>query len=95
MKKQSDVGLKHIQNLGIKTARDIDSVVKRMAEIIGNRNTAISLIESFYKSSDSCSSEIDYEKKNSNYEIAMAFSGSYDADIIRKACNWISKMIFC
>ena len=91
MKEHTDVGLKHIQNLGIRTARDIDAVVKKISEITGNKNTTISMIEGFYKKSGNCLSEIDYEKKNSDYEIAMAFSGAYDADIIRKACNWISE----
>lgn len=30
-----------------------------------------------------------YDRKNDDYDVAMFVTGAYDADIIRKACDWI------
>ena len=30
-----------------------------------------------------------YDRKNEDYDVAMFVTGAYDADIVRKACNWI------
>jgi len=82
--KTLDVGSEHIARLEIRPCNSMNEMVSRYTKAFGsdNERNILSLYDA-QRGSDF------YVKKDSDYDLAMAFSGSYDADIVRKVCNCI------
>lgn len=89
-KKPIDIGLSHIQKLGIRSARNIKQVINELVEKHGPEK-ASAIIEALNEASDDDAPVGQlYNVKNKDYDTSMIFSGGYDADIIRRVCNWVN-----
>ena len=82
-----DVGLHYIKKLGIKPERSAQKIFDKLSQEFGAIE-ADAYMDSLYDMTDK-NKKLFYKLKNSDYQKSMIFSGAYDADIIRKACNWI------
>lgn len=89
MGKTIDVGVEHINRLNIKALPDANSIYKALGIKYG-KNKARRILDDIYEASEKERSFL-YDKKNANYDVAMIFSGGYDANIIRYACNWVAE----
>ena len=87
MKKKKDVGLEHIIKLDISAVRSVREIYNKFVNKYGQEK-AKEIMNNIYGQEEMIT-KIGYDKKNEDYDISMIFSGSYDADIVRKACNWI------
>ena len=85
MAKTKEMGLEHVIKLGITSVRDIRGIYSELARKYGQVK-AIEIME--YLTDEDNPLSI-YDRKNKDYDTAMIFSGGYDADIVRKACNWV------
>jgi len=87
---KKDARLQHVEILGIKPANDIDEIIDRLLAKFGSsaEKEMVNFVESVGKLEGEPAL---YDLKNKEYEKAMIFSGGYDADIIRKACNWVNE----
>ncbi len=88
MKHDKDIGLIHIEKLGIQGFRDGRALQNEFEKKFGGQ--AIEMLNSFLDASADGNTSDFYYAKNQNYDAAMILSGGFDADIIRKCCNWIS-----
>jgi SAM-dependent methyltransferase len=88
MKRKKDIGLQHIQKLGIRQPRSGKKFIDELEKQFGDEKlTALDTFEE---------RNIDYyQHKNQDYDFAMSYSGGFDADIIRHVCNWIDKHKEC
>ena len=87
MKKEIEPGLEHIKKLHISAFRDGRAVYNEFSRKYGQRKSH-EIVDSIFEAAGQSQQEL-YEKKNSDYDIAMIFTGGYDADIVRRSCNWI------
>lgn len=90
MKKRNDLGLEHVLKLGIRAARDGRGILNELAKEYG-RDIARKKLDAIFEVAEKDGKEQMYEVKNAEYNLAMIFSGCYDADIVRKTCNWIAE----
>jgi len=90
MKKQTtDAGLEYLKRLGIRAAKDRNSIVRDMEGAYGKKE-----VDAFFKEFDALCKKGDrksYDVKNADYDRSIFFTGSYDGDIIRRCCNWIEE----
>lgn len=89
MKKKKDIGLEHINRLNIQTVRDPSALFTMFSMKYGYKK-AKEICDDLYGAMERLGHHEFYAKKDADYNIAMTFSGCYDADIVRKACNWIN-----
>lgn len=87
MKKKADEGLKYIQKLGIRAERSYENVVNNLIKACGE-NEAKAYLDRIMDAQKTVISDL-YAGKNSDFEKCMIFTGGYDADVVRKTCNWI------
>ena len=87
MKKDFEPGLEHVKKLHISAFRDGRSIYTEFSRKYGQKK-AREICDTLLKASERDTQAV-YEIKNKDYDISMLFSGGYDADIIRKACNWV------
>ena len=87
MEKEKDMGLRYLMELGIRPARDKKGMYTQLKKQLGQRE-ADRLMEQVWQESDV---QRLYDVKNESYEKGITFSGAYDGDIYRKACNWIAR----
>ena len=87
--KELSVGEKHVKRLGIRAINSQDRLEKEGSRIFGNG--FLDIVHRIQRDSNSP----DYDVKNSDYDIAMFYSGAYDYHIIVKACDWISEHKEC
>ncbi len=80
----ADPGLTHVSRLGIKACNSENEMFSRYAKACGQDR--VGEIKTLYYSKRG---KEFYALKDSDYDLAMIFSGSYDADIVRNICNWI------
>ena len=85
MKRQKEAGLQYLMDLGIRAAKDKEGMKKQLAEKLG-KEAAQALLQRIDGETDA---QVIYDLKNADLDTALAFSGAYDSDIYRKACNWI------
>lgn len=86
-----------MQRLRIRPARDLSHFRSSLVERIG-RDAADELRQLNIKRMKSGLIEdalAFYACKNSSLQISTAFSGLYDGDLFRRACNWIQENITC
>lgn len=88
MAKAKEAGLEHVKKLNIRAARESKDIYNELAVKYG-QNMAREILDDIYGVDMVKEHQKIYEKKNSDYDVAMIFSGGFDADIVRKACNWI------
>ncbi len=89
MKKKIDVGLEHIIKLDIHAVHEPNGLYNAFCKKY-NQTKAREICKNLYGSAEHVGMQKFYENKNADYDVAMIFSGCYDADIVRKACNWIN-----
>ncbi len=89
MKKIKDPGLEHIKKLNIRAVRDPKDIFNELTGRYG-KSRAREIIDGIYGSLVRDGQVAMYDQKNADYEISMLISGGYDADIVRRACNWVS-----
>ena len=91
-KKKADEGLQYMLSLGFNPAKNMSGVEEQL-EKASDKQTARDFMLTIDKRIKSGCSDNDtfYPLKNKNLQFSLALSSAYDADIIRKACNWISK----
>lgn len=87
MKYNIEPGLEHIKKLHISVFRDARGVYNEFSRKYGQKK-AHEIVDNLLDAADQSQQEL-YKKKNADYDIAMLFSGGYDADIVRRSCNWI------
>lgn len=87
-KKVTEPGLLYVQKVGIKPAKDMHKIYSDLAAKFGKADAEkfLETLLGFYKNGEI---EKRYEYKNADIDKCMIFTGGFDADIIRKACNWI------
>lgn len=88
-KKTTEAGLEYVKKVGIKAAKDRDGIKKELERACGKKEAAAFLDE--FKELSSKEDVNSYECKNRDYKTCMIFTGGYDADIIRKCCNWVDE----
>ncbi|WP_026489912.1 class I SAM-dependent methyltransferase [Butyrivibrio sp. XBB1001] len=88
MAKEKDPGLQHIMKLNIRAVREPKGIYNELSKKYG-QNKAREIMDDLYGTVRKVGYKSFYERKDADYDIAMIFSGCYDADIVRKACNWI------
>ncbi len=88
MKKDKDIGLIHIEKLGIHAFRNGNALQNEFKKKFGKK--ANEMLNSILDASEDGNTSSFYYAKDQNYDAAMIMSGGYDANIIRKCCNWIS-----
>ncbi len=93
MKKKIDAGLKYIQQLGIRAERSYENVVKNLERSFGEKE-AKAYLDRIMDAQKTVISDL-YACKNSDFDKCMIFTGGYDADVIRKVCNWIDANRSC
>ena len=84
-----DHGTEHINKLGIKAMPDANGIYKALGVKYG-KSKARRILDDIYETTDK-DKKLMYDRKNSNYDVAMIFSGGYDANIISSACNWVAE----
>ncbi len=84
---KNEPGLEHVQKLHISPFKDGRSVYNEFARKYGQKK-AHEIVDGIFEVAKRSQQGL-YEKKNENYDVAMLFSGGFDADIVRKSCNWI------
>ncbi len=90
MKKNTkDAGLDYLKAAGIKAARDRNAIRNNLEAEFGQKE-ADKFLKEFY---DLCKKGDDksYDYKNSDYKKSLILTGGFDADIIRKCCNWVKE----
>ncbi len=87
MKKNIDAGLKYIQQIGIRAERSYDNIVNNLIRAFGEKE-AKAYLDRIIDAQKTVISDL-YAGKNSDFEKSMIFTGGYDADVIRKICNWV------
>lgn len=87
MKNYSDPGLSYIKQLGLQKQNSLDNTGREIARLCG-KEFADQYFESIFATRYEDPQSF-YTHKNCSYEAAMIFTGAYDADIIRRVCNWI------
>ena len=96
MKKVYDVGLQYILKLGLTGAKDAHGIWTNMVSKFGESEAAsfLDTIEGYQDLDDN--HFMLYEFKNKEFDKGLFYTGLIDADIFRKACNWIAdhKMSF-
>lgn len=88
LRKTKDIGLIHVEKLGIHGFRDGKALQHELKKKLGKSSNEV--LNSILDASNSGQTLNFYNTKNQNYEVAMLLSGGYDADIIRKCCNWVA-----
>lgn len=86
MKNREEIGLKHLQEMGISLKRRFRDIFALLCSIYGEKE-ANEYMAALWKETSS-TPEL-YVTKDLDHEKAVIFSGAYDADIIRKTCDWI------
>ena len=84
-KKNKDIRLKHVKKLQLKYCDDPPEMFRECGRRFGKEKE-----KEIFDLYCSISKPDFYLRKNADYDLAMVFSGAYDADIIRNLCNWIS-----
>ncbi len=87
MSKELEPGLEHIKKLNIRSFRDSNNIYSEFSKKFG-KNKAQEILDQLLEASYT-DQETMYAKKNADYDLAMTFSGGYDADIVRQSVNWI------
>lgn len=87
MKREKDLGLQYLMELGIRPAKDMDGIYRQLREQLGQEQADKAKAELW----DEPDVQRLYDLKNENYATSVAFSGAYDGDIYRQACNWIGQ----
>lgn len=85
MKKQKDAGLQYLIELGIRPAKDKNGVYLQLQERLG-KGPADELKKELWGETDA---QRIYDIKNADWKTAVTFSGAYDGDFYRQACNWL------
>lgn len=94
-KKQEDIGLQYMKALDINPAKSGRSLYNQLVDLMGQAEARkyMDKIGELMKNKGR-SPEDDaafYSEKNKNYDIGMLFTGCYEGDLYRKACNWIDE----
>ncbi len=92
MKNNVDEGLKYIQKLELHAARDWKQLERKLIEILGEDigKQANYYIAENWISYENPEDKVNfYDFKNQNLKTSLTISSLFDADIYRKACNWI------
>ena len=90
-KRNNDPGLEYMISLGFRPANSMSGVEDQIAHV-SDRDTARRIVREIDRRADGNSdNQIFYSMKNADYNISLALTNAFDADIIRKACNWISE----
>lgn len=85
--KRKGYGAAVFDGVGHSPARDKKGMYTQLKKQLGQRE-ADRLMEQVWQESDV---QRLYDVKNGSYEKGITFSGAYDGDIYRKACNWIAQ----
>lgn len=90
MKSQSvDPGLEYMISIGFRPAKTWGAVETALANA-SDRKTALRFLKTIDERASGKRDEIGfYSMKNENYNLSLALTSAFDADILRKACNWI------
>lgn len=87
-KREKDPGLMYMISLGLTPARAWSGVEEQIAKA-SDRKTAQEFLKEFTYRAGGKGQQDFYSLKNRSYDISMAISSAVDADVLRKACNWI------
>ena len=88
--KKKEPGLDYMMSLGFYPAKTLSGVEDQLAKV-SDRNTARKLLEEIDQRVDSRRDDTGfYQRKNADYGVSLALTSAFDADILRKACNWVS-----
>ena len=90
MKIRKDPGLEYVQSLNLRPAKNKREFMEYLVRTIGSEQSTAIFEELDRRASGVMNEEYFYTLKNSDLKTSMAFSGSLDGDIIRRACNWIA-----
>lgn len=86
---KTEPGLEHIKKLHINSFRNGRGIYNELGRRYGQKRSREIIDEIVGATTMSLRER--YEKKNADYEISMIFTGGFDADIVRKTCNWIDE----
>lgn len=87
MKREKDLGLQYLITLGIRPAKDLNGVFRQLEEKLGAAQAEKARTQ-LWEEPDV---QLLYQLKNEDAATSIAFSGAYDGDIYRQACNWIGQ----
>ena len=89
-KRDRSPGLEYMISLDFKPERTYSGVERRLLDVC-DRKTVETIMYSISKRADGKTDDSSFYKlKNQTSKISMALTSAFDADILRKACNWIA-----
>lgn len=97
MKKQKDVGLQYMMELGLRPAKTWAQFFSMLQDKFGKEKAAevekaINERQDAADRGEKSNDAVFYTLKNSSVDMSLAISGGFDGDFIRQACNHISSV---
>lgn len=91
--KLQNIGRKYVKELGINYENTPRGIFNSLCQKF-DKKEAEKFMDKAYRLREE-DTEAFYRYKNEDYDKAMIFSGGYDADIVRRTCDWIAEHRDC
>lgn len=94
MKRKDDAGLAYLKKINVSSVRSAHQIYNDLVRICGKERTR-EYLDTLRELENNGDRQAFYEYKNAEPDIALIYTGEYDADILRKTCNYIAEHIEC